>query len=66
MSTPLEIKKKANDRELPLADTILFISDDRISYKRNEAQKITTILGMKNRSVLYGDAPITEVEFAQV
>ena len=46
--------------------TLLFINDDRVFYKRNEAQKITIILGMKNRSVLYGDAPITEVEFAQV
>ena len=46
--------------------TLLFINDDRVFYKRNEAQKTTTILGMENRSVLYGDAPITEVEFAQV
>jgi hypothetical protein len=46
--------------------TLLFIIGDRVSYKRNEAQKTTTILGMENRFVLYGDAPITEVEFAQV
>lgn len=46
--------------------TLLFISDDRVSYKRNEAQKITTILGAENCRVLCGDAPIAEVEFAQV
>jgi hypothetical protein len=52
--------------ENSLLPTLLFISDDRISYKRNEAQKITTILGMEDCSVLCGDAPIEEVEFAQV
>ncbi|SET20897.1 hypothetical protein SAMN05216412_10411 [Nitrosospira multiformis] len=52
--------------ENSLLVTLLFINDDRVFYKRNEAQKTTTILGMENHSVLYGDAPITEVEFAHV
>ncbi len=46
--------------------TLLLIIDDPVFYKRNEAQKVTTILEMENRSVLYGGAPIKEFEFAQV
>ncbi|MBN9133872.1 MAG: hypothetical protein J0H48_10990 [Nitrosospira multiformis] len=65
MSTPLEMKKKQMT-ENSLLLTLLLIIDDPVSYKRNEAQKIMTILGMENCFVLYGDTLITEVEFAQV
>jgi hypothetical protein len=44
--------------------TLLFIIDDR--FPKAKRQKNMTILGMENRSVLCGDAPIAEVEFAQV
>ncbi len=60
------MKKKANDRKLPLADTIVYYWRSGFLQKRNQRQKNTTILGMEKLKLLCGDALIAEVEFAQV